>query len=396
MSTPTIDEDAPLATFLELTAIPGKSGEESSVAARIIKLLVDAGLDPAWASFDGADRRIGGQATCGNLIVRFPGSGQGPRTFLSAHMDTVPICVGCQPRVESNRVANDAATGLGADDRGGCAILVTAARERLRRGDEHFPPAVLVFFVQEEVGLLGARHLDTTSVGRVDRAFNFDGGKLDKLTLGAIGGERMTIRVHGHSAHAGVSPQDGASAIVICAHAISRLASGGWLGRVDKPDGFGSANVGVIHGGDATNVITPYVELRAEARSHDAIVRMRIVEKIKREFERAADEVRTAEDRPGRVEFESRVDYDSFRLSDEHPSVVAAEMILKSLGRAPFKDVSNGGLDANWLFRHGIEAVTIGCGQRQIHTTDEWLDLSDFRDACELATRLITSREHCA
>lgn len=391
-----VNHEEALQRFLTLAAIPGKSGEELAVAEQIIAFLSDAGVTPDQISFDSAPSRIPGGGACGNLIVRLPGNGRGPATLLSAHMDTVPICLGSQPQVDGERVSSAAATGLGADDRSGCAVVLTAALERLRRGDEHYDPAVLGFFVQEEVGLLGARYLDVAHVGEVRRAFNFDGGSVEKITVGAIGGQRMTIRVFGHPAHAGVAPQDGASAIVMCAHAISELARGGWLGRVEKPEGVGTANVGVIVGGDATNVITPRVDLRAEARSHDAGMRQRIVDEIRQAFESAAASVLTQDGRPGRVEFESRVDYESFRLPDDHPSIAAAEQALKTLGRAPFKEVSNGGLDANWLFRHDIPAVTLGCGQRNIHTADEWLDLPEFRTACELATRLITEPDQPA
>ncbi len=389
MSNVEVNHDEALQRFLTLAAIPGRSGEERAVADQIIRFLNDAGVKPAQIRFDSAETRIPG-GECGNLIVRLHGNGCGPITLISAHMDTVPICIGSHPEVEGDRVSSSAATGLGADDRSGCAVVLTAAIERLRRGDENFSPVILGFFVQEEIGLIGARHLDVTCVGKVDQAFNFDGGSVEKLTVGAIGGQRMTIRVFGHPAHAGVAPQDGASAIVMCADAISQLARDGWLGRVEKSHGVGTANVGVIQGGDATNVITPLVELRAEARSHDATMRERIVDEIRQAFENAARHVSTADGRTGRIEIESRVDYDSFRLPDDHPSVIAAEKILHDLGRSPFKEVSNGGLDANWLYRHGIEAVTLGCGQRQIHTADEWLDLPEFRTACEVAARLCT------
>ncbi|GAG09838.1 unnamed protein product, partial [marine sediment metagenome] len=80
----------------------------------------------------------------------------------------------------------------------------------------------------------------------------------------------------------------------------------------------------------------------------------------------------------------------SFRLPDDHPSIAAAENAVRQIGREPYAQVSNGGLDANWLSRHGIDAVTMGCGQRNIHTADERLVISDYIDACRIATWLIT------
>lgn len=390
MSNIEVNADEALQRFLTITAIPGRSGDEAAVASKIVDLLREAGIAESQIAFDGAETRTRIDGNCGNLIVTLPGNGAGTRTLLSAHMDTVPICVGSQPVVQGEEVHSGAATGLGADDRGGCGAILTAIVERLKRGDENFHPAVISFLVQEEIGLEGARHLDVSQVGNVDRAFNFDGGTVEKLTVGAIGGERMSIELTGIPAHAGVAPQEGASAIVMASRAIADLDARGWLGKVEQDGETGTANVGVFQGGEATNVITPHVLLRAEARSHSAEMRTRIVTEIRQAFERAAKEVTNQEGKSGSVHFESHVDYESFALAEDHPSIAAASDAVQRVGREPFPEISNGGLDANWLFRHGIEAVTLGCGQRNIHTADERLVIADYLDACRIATWLIT------
>ncbi|MCO8125572.1 M20/M25/M40 family metallo-hydrolase [Stieleria sp. TO1_6] len=375
--------------YLKLTAIPGPSGKEKQVAQAIVDELIAAGLDPSQISYDGAESRTRLKGDCGNLIVQLPGSGSGPRTMLSAHMDTVPICVGSDPFVDGDQVHSRGATGLGADDRSGCAAILTAAITRLRAGDHQFPPAVIVFFIQEEVGLQGACHLDIAKIGSVDRAFNFDGGPLDKVTMGAIGGERMEIKLTGIPAHAGVAPENGASAIVMAAKAIAQLDATGWHGKVEQPIGVGTANVGVIQGGDATNVVTPEVNLRAEARSHTPAVRSRIVAEIRAAFENAAASVSNAAGKTGHCEFNSHVDYEAFELPSDDPSILALESALRSIGREPYQRLAGGGLDANWLNVHGIASVTVGCGQMNIHTADERLHIPDFQDACRIATMLI-------
>ena len=395
MTVPEVDKDEALQRFLEITAIPGRSGDEAAVAKAIENVLLKAGVSPDNIRYDGAETRATLKGNCGNLIVTLPGNGKagngkGPRTLLSAHMDTVPICVGAKPVVDGDQVKSSVDTGLGADDRGGCTAILTAAIERLKRGDENFPPAVLGFFVQEEIGLHGARNLDVKLVGQVDRAFNFDGGTVEKITTGAIGGERMTIRLTGIPAHAGVAPEQGASAIVMASRAIADLDARGWLGKIEKDGREGTANVGVINGGDATNVITPEVNLRAEARSHDAEMRTAIVAEIRAAFEKAAADVKNDSGECGGCEFDSNVDYEAFRLADDHPSISTAETAIKAIGREPYTEIANGGLDANWLFRHGIQAVTLGLGQRNIHTADERLDIADYLDACVLATWFIT------
>jgi tripeptide aminopeptidase len=386
-----VNPDAALQRFVEIAAIPGKSGDEAAVAARIVELLGRAGVAPWQIAFDGAESRTRLAGNCGNLIVTLPGCGTGPRTMLSAHMDTVPICVGCQPVIDQHEIRSSLPTGVGADNRGGCGAILTAVIERVRLGDHRFPPAVVCFLIQEEIGLEGAKRLDVSKVGRVDRAFNFDGGAVEKITIGATGGERMVIQLKGIPAHAGVAPQQGVSAIVIAARAIADLDARGWLGKIVRDGQTGTANVGVIQGGEATNVVMPQLVLHAEARSHNSEFRTRIVAEIRAAFETAATELTNDRGQRGSTELISHVDYESFRLGEDHPSVAAAADALRSLGRTPYTEVSNGGLDANWLFRHGIHAVTLGCGQRNIHTADERLVIADYLDACRIATSLITA-----
>ena len=393
MSRIEVNEADALNRYLGLTAIKGGSGNEKDVADAIIQQLLDAGLDESAIAFDGAETRTRIAGNCGNLIIQLPGQGSGPRTLLSAHMDTVPVCIGSDPVVEGDRVSSRGKTGLGADDRGGCAAVLTAAIERLKSGRDDFAPAVLLFTVQEEIGLEGARHLDASHIGRIDRAFNFDGGTVDKVCTGAIGGERVEIKLTGIPSHAGAAPEKGASAIVMAAIAIAELQADGWHGRIEKDGHSGTANVGVIQGGDATNVVTPEVVLRAEARSHDAQFRGEIVAQMRRAFESAVKAVQNAEGQFGACEISSRVDYEAFRLADDDPSVIALEQVLRDLGRSPYREVAGGGLDANWLNEHGIAAVTVGCGQLNIHSAAEQLEIPEYIAACRVATEMICRTE---
>lgn len=383
-----INEQEAIDRVLRLMAVPGKSCEERLIAEAVIEELRQGGVTQAEILFDDAHERTPSPGQVGNLIARLPGTTPGPTILLSAHLDTVPICVGCQPTIVGDHVQSaDPKTGLGADNRAGVAALVTAAIELTR---DHRPhgPVVLCWFVQEEIGLQGSRSLDPSILGDVDIAVNFDGGTVEKLTIGATGGERMTIEIFGHASHAGIAPEAGVNAITIAAVAIEKLRHGGWLGRVEHEFGKGTSNIGIISGGDATNVVTPYVKLRAEARSHDSNMRTKIVEAFRQAFQDATEEVRAVDGRVGHVSFQSTVDYDSFRLPEDAPSVLAARQAIIAVGRTPYADIAGGGLDANWLFRHGISAVTLGCGQRDVHTVNERLCIADYLDACRIALRL--------
>ena len=206
--------------------------------------------------------------------------------------------------------------------------------------------------------------------------------------MGATGGYRISIDVRGVASHAGVAPEEGVSAVAIASLAVADLHRGGWHGAIRKPEGEGTSNVGAIHGGQATNVVTERVTIRAEARSHSPKFRKRIVKEIERAFREAARQVRNVRGERGRVAIDGRLDYESFLLPDDEPCVLAAEAALKAVGREPRRAVANGGVDANWTTRHGIPTVTIGCGQMNPHMVTEALDLDGFEDACRVALLL--------
>lgn len=381
------------ALVLAMLGIPGRSGEEGRMVQFVTDQLVAAGADPGSIRTDRAHVRspIGGEV--GNLILTLPGTRGGPRRMLMAHLDTVPLCAGARPVVRGQFVEPaDKETALGADDRSGAAVVLTAALEILKRGLPH-PPLTFLWTVQEEVGLYGARFLQTGLLARPKLAFNFDGGAHEKVTVGATGGYRMEIDITGRASHAGSAPEKGVSAIAIAALAVARLHEEGWHGRIEKNGRTGTSNIGVIHGGDATNVVTPRVHVRAEARSHDPAFRQRIVRAIEKAFSEAARSVRSCEGTRGHVAIEGRLDYEAFRLGDREPCVLAAEAALAAVGSPSFRAISNGGLDANWLTARGIPTVTLGCGQQNPHTTDEGLDLVVFRQACRVALRLATGEE---
>jgi tripeptide aminopeptidase len=242
--------------------------------------------------------------------------------------------------------------------------------------------------VQEEIGLHGARHVRKSLLGNPSLTFNWDGGAPDKLTVGATGGYRMTITVSGLASHAGGAPEHGVSAIGIAALAIADLQREGWHGDIHQAGRHGTSNIGTIQGGSATNVVADRVVLRAEARSHDATFRQRIIQRIERAFRQACRGVTSATGKRGSVEFDGHLDYEAFRLADDEPCVLAAEQAVCALGFEPMRAITNGGLDANWLSAHGIPTVTLGCGQRNQHTVSEQLDLADYLAACRIAAHL--------
>ncbi len=102
--------------------------------------------------------------------------------------------------------------------------------------------------------------------------------------------------------------------------------------------------------------------------------------------------MKNIEGKSGQVKIEGRLDYESFRLDDDSPCVTVADEVIRSLGIKPFLHISNGGLDANWISARGIPTVTLGCGQDNIHTAGERLDLDEFHRSCDIARLLATGQ----
>lgn len=378
---------------MRLMKIPGPSGKEARVADYIVGQLVRAGAPASAIRTDKAHQRTPYKGNIGNLVLQLPGRIRGPRRLFSAHLDTVPICVGAKPvRRGALIVSADPATGLGADDRAGSAVLLTTALELLQRDLPH-PPLTFCWFVQEETGLHGARCMSKSLLGKPQLAFNWDGGSPAKLTIGATGGYRLQIDIGGIASHAGGAPERGVSAITIASLAISDLQRTGWHGRIVRGRNEGTSNFGVIQGGVATNVVPDSARIQAEARSHDARFRGQIVKRIEEAFRQAARKLTNDQGQSGTVKIRGRLDYEAFRLATDEPSVLAAEAGVRSIGREPLRAIANGGLDANWLTAHGFPSVTLGCGQLNQHTHGEALDIANYQDACRIALHLATGRE---
>ena len=393
-----LDTAAAVQRLLRFLSVPGITGEEKLIAAEVAKALKEAGVPAKAIKFDDAHTRIPLPTQTGNLIVQLPGAGSlkdAPRQLFMTHLDTVPLCAGAKPKLAGKKIVNSAETALGGDNRTGCAVLVTLAAELLQQKLPH-PPVTLLFTVREESGLFGARFLDKSLLGEPKFGFNFDGRSAGDVILGAVGADRWEIELFGKASHAGVAPERGISATMIFALALADIKARGYWGKVTKPSGEGTSNIGPVgdkHGraaGDATNVVTDYLLAKGESRSHDPKVFKEITAAYKAAFEAAAASVTDLDGETGKAKFHARTDYFPFRLKENTPAVKAASAAIAAIGRTPNLRVANGGLDANWMVKHGIPTVTFGAGQNEIHTVKEWVDLVEFESGCRVALAAAT------
>ncbi|HWL56583.1 MAG TPA: M20/M25/M40 family metallo-hydrolase [Paracoccus sp. (in: a-proteobacteria)] len=394
-----LDVAAAEAHLMRFLSIEGVTGHEAAIAAGVVDALKKAGVPDSAIRFDDANKRIPLPTETGNLIVTLPGSRPGPHLLFSTHLDTVPLCAGVKPRREKGRIVSDGTTALGGDARTGVALLVVLAETLIRNGLEH-PPITLLFTVREESGLHGARELNPKDLGGPTMCVNVDGQRANELIIGAVGQENWTVEIRGRASHAGVAPEKGISATMVGAVGLAEARSGGWFGKVVKEDGQGSSNIGIFGGkdglvaaGDATNVVTDYAYLRGEARSRDAAFAKRIAEGYEAAFAKAKAAVLDDKGAGADVRFVRETSYPPFELAADAEIVQRATKAIELMGEKPVIIFSNGGLDANWLDSHGIPTVTIGAGQAEIHTVNEYVDLAEYEKGCRLGLLLATLAE---
>ncbi len=395
----TVDTKAATQRLMRLLAVEGVTGKEAAIAKELMAVLKEVGVPANAMRLDDANTRIPVPTECGNLIVDLPGKGRmnnQPRLLFMTHMDTVPLCAGAKPKIQGRKIVNTVKTALGGDNRTGCAVLVSLAAELIKQKIDH-PPITMMFCVREESGLWGARFVNPDDLGPVKMAFNYDGRSASAAVIGAVGGDKWYVDIHGRAAHAGGAPERGISATMILALALADIKAGGWFGKIVKGDKSGTSNVGPVNGGegrsagDATNVVTDYVRVEGESRSHDAKFCKEITGAYKAAFEKAAKAVSNVEGKTGKVKFTASMSYPAFRLKETAPVVKRAIAAIEANGGTPDVRVTNGGLDANYMVRHGVPTVTFGAGQNEPHTVDEWIDLNEFDSGCQLALRLATT-----
>lgn len=382
--------------LMEFLSVEGVTGEEKVIAETVAKALKRVGVPASAIKYDNANKRIPLPTQTGNLIVTLPGTRKGDRLLFSSHLDTVTLCAGAKPIRKGNRIVNgNPKSALGGDARTGCAVIVAMVETILKHKLPH-PPITLLFTVREESGLHGARELDPRSLGGAKMCFNVDATHANMLIVGAIGQENWEVEIHGRAAHAGVAPDSGISSTLVGSIALTEAHRGGWFGKVKKPGGYGTSNAGIFGGrdgkaaGDANNVVTDYVRITGEARSPSAAFASKIANAYRDAFKKAQAQVKNVQGKRAEVKFESKAAYPPFTLNESSPVVKKARRAVEALGLKPNVLTSNGGLDANWLVRHGVPTVTFGSGQAEIHTVNEYVNLDEYIKGCRVAVLMAT------
>ena len=357
--------------FLELVQIDSETKHEEVIAPILVKKLEEMGFDVYQ---DDAHTRNGHGA--GNIIATLKGTLDVEPIYFTVHMDTVVPGVGIKPEIRADGyIYSDGTTILGADDKAGMAALFEMARRLKEQNIEH---GTIQFIITagEESGLAGAKELDPSLIqAKLGFAVDSD-GKVGGIVTAAPFQAKIETKIFGKTAHAGVAPEKGISAITLAAKAVAKMK----LGRIDEET---TANIGHFEGGKATNIVCDEVYILAEARSINKEKLDAQVSHMRETFEN------TAQSLGGRAEVEVKLMYPGFSVTEEDRVVQIAMAAVENIGRKAQLGISGGGSDANVIAGFGIPTVNLSVGYEEIHTTNERMPIEELEKLADLLVEVV-------
>lgn len=365
--------------FRTLVQIDSVSKKEGAIANTLQEIFESLGGE---VLIDGAGPEVEGDT--GNLIARFKGTeADVVPLLLNAHMDTVEPGEGITVLFSDGTFTSDGSTILGADDKSALAVIIETIRI-LRENRLAHGPLEVVITVCEEIGLVGAKNLDYSML-QAQYGYSLDATDTEGIVTRAPAANRIQFKVHGRDAHAGAAPEKGINAIQLAAQAISELV----IGRIDDET---TANIGLIEGGKATNIVPSLVTVTGEVRSHSPDKLEEETQKIARSFERQVSNYRKAfpsGDGLPKVETTIQQDFSVLHVPEDHAVVTLAKEAASSLRREMKAKTSGGGSDANIFFGHGIVMGVLGTGMKDMHTVRESIRLDDMVKSVELLLEIL-------
>ncbi|MFL7940450.1 tripeptidase T [Priestia megaterium] len=366
-----INEQRIVDLFIELVQVDSETKHEEKIAVVLKEKFTALGVEVVE---DDAKEKTGHGAN--NLICTLPATKEGVDTiYFTSHMDTVVPGNGIKPSIEDGYIKSDGTTILGADDKAGLAAMLEAItvlkEENIAHGKIEF-----IITVGEESGLVGAKALDSSLVtAKFGYALDSD-GKVGDIIVAAPTQAKVNATIYGKTAHAGVAPERGVSAITIASRAISKMP----LGRIDEET---TANIGRFEGGTQTNIVCDRVDILAEARSLIPEKMEAQVAKMKEAFETAAQEM------GGRAEVDTKVMYPGFKFGEGDHVVEVAKKAVANIDRPSRLLQSGGGSDANVIAGFDIPTVNLAVGYEDIHTTNEKIPVEELVKTSELVVSII-------
>lgn len=364
--------------FVEFVKIASPSRKEGKFARHIKGIFDKLGLK---TSFDNTGKAINGD--CGNLIARFKGNRPVSPILFCAHFDTVEPSAGINPQAKNGIISQKGETILGSDDKSAIAEIIEMFRvikeNNLPTGDIE-----ILITVSEETGLFGAKNFNSKLLkSRFGYVLDTEGS--DRVVIKAPAAKRLIFNIYGKESHAGLAPEQGINAIKFAGIALEKMC----LGRIDHET---TANIGLIQGGVAVNIIPNLVVMKGEARSHNT---KKLENQVAHMKKCVLDTIKGVKINVGNKNFtpsakiEIKDDYPRMALSENSRSVKLILKAGKRLGRKLNCVAAGGGSDANILNNRGIEMPIVSCGMQKVHTKDEFIRIDDMTKTTELLLAIV-------
>jgi len=379
-----INKERLLNRFLEMIKISSESLKEKDFAEYCKDFLVNTLGCEVFE--DNAKEKINGNQS--NIIAKYYGTERKKKLLFAVHMDTVKPGENIKPIVENGIVRTDGTTVLGADDKSGIAALFEAL-QYIKENDMDIPDVDIVLTVAEEIGLLGAKNLDYDLL-RTKEGYALDSENIEGIFVRAPSQNFITIEFEGLESHAGVAPEKGISAIKTAAEAIMNMP----LGRIDSQT---TANMGIINGGNATNIITKKVILKGEVRSHDEDKLLFYTDKIKEACYNACSNNRiqlpNGNIKTALCKINVEKAYNAMHVKPGENVLNRAIDVYTQMS-LPYKILTGGGgSDANIFNEHNIRTIILGTGMQEVHTVNEYIKIDDLEKITQIIIGILVHDE---
>lgn len=356
--------------FFDYVKIDSETGEEKAMADRLVADLKDIGVT-VYCGMIGEKINSTGY----NIYGYVEGDPAYPPILLSSHMDTVVPGKGIEPYIEDGYVRSRGKTILGGDDKSGIVGIFEAIQCAKEQGLRTRPVEILLT-VREESGMHGSKNVEFDRLKAKQGLVLDSGGDVGKIITIAPGQLKITATITGKTAHAGVAPEQGISAIMVAAEAISNMK----LLRIDEET---TANIGTCKGISPTNVVCDTVEIIAEARSRNYDKLMAQGEHMKACFESACEKFGAT------LDIHLDTSYIGYSVDEKDPLIGFVCEKMQALGITPQLAATGGGSDANMYNRGGIVSAVLGTGMDKVHTTNEQISVANLENLAELLLKIL-------
>ncbi|MFN3722536.1 MAG: peptidase T [Paracoccaceae bacterium] len=378
------------------------TGPSTDIQWTILRLLRDE-----LAAIGAADVQL---TDYGTVLATLPGTAPGPTIGFLAHVDTAPQfnATGVKPRVIHGYNGGDitfpdapglvlspadfpylaskqgqtiitasGTTLLGADDKAGVAIILTAARHLLENPQIPHGPIRIAFTPDEEIGRGVHKRLPADLAA--DFAYTFDGGAVGEVEFESFSADGAMVTVKGMSIHPGAATGRMVNAITLASKIIAALPQATMTPETT------AAREGFIHATDMTGGASEMViHFILRDFERDGLAQ-------KGEILRAVCAAVQATEPRAEISCTITPQYRNMRywLEQDMTPVDLARAACARIGVAPVSVPIRGGTDGSRLTEMGVPCPNLFTGMQNIHGPLEWVSVQDMAQATDLCLALV-------